>query len=77
MPGIKIHDTRRIRLMEVLLHAGTRVSCWSIRQIHDAILTSFHLTAKQYSLPQLRYDLRKLKAHGLLQRDGHRYAYRL
>ena len=26
---------------------------------------------------QLRYDLRKLKGHGLLERDGRRYAYRL
>ena len=26
---------------------------------------------------QLRYDLRKLKGHGLLQRDGARYAYQL
>ena len=30
-----------------------------------------------YRLNQLRYDLRKLKGHGLLQRDGSRYAYRL
>jgi hypothetical protein len=27
--------------------------------------------------PSLRYDLRKLKAHTLLERDGSRYAYRL
>ena len=26
---------------------------------------------------QLRYDLRKLKGHGLLERDGSRYAYQL
>jgi hypothetical protein len=26
---------------------------------------------------QLRYDLRKMKGHGLLERDGRRYAYRL
>ena len=26
---------------------------------------------------QLRYDLRKLRAHALLERDGKRYAYRL
>jgi hypothetical protein len=26
---------------------------------------------------QLRYDLRKLKGHGLIERDGSRYAYRL
>jgi hypothetical protein len=30
-----------------------------------------------YGLNQLRYDLRKLKGHGLIQRDGSRYAYRL
>jgi len=28
-------------------------------------------------LTQLRYDLRKLRAHGLLERDGRRYCYRL
>ncbi len=30
-----------------------------------------------HTLTQLRYDLRKLKAHGLLERDGKRYRYRL
>src|SRR5215813_1559434 len=47
------------------------------KQIHHTVLTSFHLSASAYGLNQLRYDLRKLKAHGLLQRDGSRYAYRL
>ena len=32
---------------------------------------------KTYRLNQLRYDLRKLKGHGLLQREPSRYAYRL
>jgi hypothetical protein len=76
-PGIKIHDTRIIRLMEVLLHGGTVVSGWTARQIHEAILTTFAIGADRYGLNQLRYDLRKLKAHGLLTRDGNRYAYRL
>ena len=76
-PGIKIHETRMIRLMEVLLHGGTTVGGWTAKQIHDAILTSFQLTAARYGLNQLRYDLRKMKAHGLLERDGKRYAYRL
>src|SRR3982074_1345507 len=35
------------------------------------------LTRAKFALDQLRYDLRKLKGHGLLQRDGSRYAYRL
>jgi hypothetical protein len=76
-PGIKIHDTRMIRLMEVLLHGGTTVGGWTAKQIHQAILTAFQLPGTRYGLNQLRYDLRKLKAHGLLQRDGKRYAYRL
>ena len=76
-PGIKIHDTRMIRLMEVLLHGGTTVGGWTAKQIHDAILTTFELPAARYGLNQLSYDLRKMKAHGLLDRDGKRYAYRL
>jgi hypothetical protein len=76
-PGIKIHDTRMIRLMEVLLHGGTTVGGWTAKQIHDALLTTFQLSATRYGLNQLRYDLRKMKAHGLIERDGKRYAYRL
>jgi hypothetical protein len=76
-PGIKLHDTRMLRLMEVLLHTGTRVLGWRTAEIHQAILSNFSLTAERYSLTQLRYDLRKMKAHGLLERDGRRYAYRL
>jgi hypothetical protein len=76
-PGIKIHDTRMIRLMETLLHGGTTVGGWRAKDIHDAVLTAFGIPADRYGLNQLRYDLRKMKAHGLLERDGKRYAYRL
>ena len=76
-PGIKIHDPRVIRLLEVLLHGGSQVGGWTAKQIHHAVLTTFHLPDTAYGLNQLRYDLRKLKAHALLQRDGSRYAYRL
>jgi hypothetical protein len=77
IPGIKLHDTRMLRLMEVLLHSATTVLGRRAADIHQAILASFGLTADSYSITQLRYDLRKLKAHGLLERDGRRYAYRL
>src|SRR5712691_10121743 len=76
-PGIKIHDTRIIRLLEVLLHGGNTVGGWTTKQIHQAVLTSFELSEKAYGLNQLRYDLRKLKAHALLERDSSHYAYRL
>lgn len=77
IPGIKIHDTRMLRLMEVLLHAGTKVLGWRTAEIHQAIVASFSLAPANYTLTQLRYDMRKMKAHGLLHRDGRRYAYRL
>src|SRR3982751_221140 len=77
VPGIKIQDTRLIRLMEVLLHSGTQIGGWRTAQIHEAILAAFDLKANHYTLTQLRYDLRKMKAHGLIERDGKRYAYRL
>jgi hypothetical protein len=74
--GIKIHDTRTIRLMEALLHAGTKVAGWRATQIHATVPTQFCLPAGRYAVNQFRYDLRKMKAHGLLERDGKRYAYR-
>jgi hypothetical protein len=77
IPGIKIHDTRMMRLMEVLLHGGPQLGGWRTAQIHAAILAAFGLTAEGYSLTQLRYDLRKMKAHGLLERIGRGYCYRL
>ena len=76
-PGIKIHETRVIRLMEVLLHGGPHVGGWTAKETHEAVLTTFGLSEKRYRLNQLRYDLRKLKGHGLLERDGTHYAYRL
>ena len=77
VPGIKIHDTRLVRLMEALLHGGTQIHGWRTAQLHHAILAAFALTATTFTLTQLRYDLRKMKAHGLIERDGTRYAYRL
>ncbi len=76
-PGIKLHDPRVIRLLEVLLHGGSHVGGWSAKQIHQTVIATFHLDDRRYGINQLRYDLRKLKGHGLLQRDGSRYAYRL
>jgi hypothetical protein len=61
----------------VLLHGGNTVGDWTAKQIHSAVLTTFQMTPRTYGLNQLRYDLRKLKGHALLERDGRRYAYRL
>ena len=77
IPGIKIQDTRMMRLMEVLLHGGSQLAGWRTAQIHDCIRAAFGVSAEPYTLTQLRYDVRKMKGHGLLERDGRRYCYRL
>ena len=61
--------------MEVLLHSARQMSGWRTGQIHQLIVTTYNL--QHFTLTQLRYDLRKLKAHGLLERQGRRYLYRL
>ena len=66
-----------MRLMEVLLHGGSQLGGWRTAQIHEAIRSAFGLSADAYSLTQLRYDLRKMRGHGLLDRDSRRYRYRL
>jgi hypothetical protein len=66
-----------MRLLEVLLHGGSQLAGWRTTAIHAAILAAFGLTVERYSLTQLRYDVRKLKAHGLVERIGRTYTYRL
>jgi hypothetical protein len=76
-PGIRIEDARMRRLLEVLLHAGTEIGGWSSREIHRKLLDRFSLSPANYDLSSLRYDLRKLKGHGLLERESKQYRYRL
>jgi hypothetical protein len=77
IPGIKIQDMRMMRLMEVLLHGGSQLAGWRTAQIYESIQAAFGLSAEAYTLTQLRYDLRKMKGHGLRERDGRQYCYRL
>lgn len=77
IPGIKIHDTRIIRLMEVLIHSGASISSWQTLYLHQTVLKTFGLQSHTYTLTQLRYDLRKMRTHGLIQRDHKHYRYRL
>src|SRR5207244_258836 len=41
MPGIKIHDTRMLRLMEIVLHGGSQLAGWRTAQMHRAVLDAF------------------------------------
>ncbi len=73
--GIKLHHTRMIRLIEVMMHAGSSLDGWTSAMIHETIVKTYAL--QDYTINQLRYDLRKMKAHELIERNGNHYCYRL
>jgi len=77
IPGLKLHDDRVIRLLESLLHPGDFVADWTTRELHTRILARHHLNDGDYRLSQLRYDLSKLRAKGLVERLGRSRRYRL
>ncbi len=77
VPGLKLEDERVIRLLEGLLHPGTFVADWTTREVHARLLARHRLTEADYRPSQLRYDLGKLRAHGLVERLGTSRRYRL
>jgi hypothetical protein len=77
VPGLKLEDDRVIRVLEGLLHPGTFVADWTSREVYARLLARHRLTEAEYRLSQLRYDLGKLRAHGLVERLGTSRRYRL
>jgi hypothetical protein len=75
--GIRLDNDRIIPLLEVLMHSSSQLNGISAAHLHKAVLDAYHLTAEQYTRNQLAYDLRKLKAHGLIQRSDNQYVYLL
>jgi len=75
--GIKLENTRLMRLLELLMQgAGGHFRKWTTSQLHAAVRDAYNVKPKDYTLTQLRYDLRKLRLHGLIERVPKTYAYR-
>ena len=77
MAGIRLENDRIIRLLEVLMHSSSHLGGQSAADIYQAVLDTHQLTPEQYTRNQLAYDLRKLRAHGLIERPDKRYVYAL
>jgi len=77
VPGLRLQDDRLIRLLDVLLHPGSFVADWTTREVLARVVTRHRLPDPSYRLSQLRYDLGKLRAHGLVERLGRTRRYRL
>ncbi len=75
--GIKLENQRLMRILEVLLYkASGQLRNWTSAKLHKTICDQFDLKPSQYSINQLRYDLRKLRVHGLIERFPKSYSYR-
>jgi hypothetical protein len=77
IPGLKLHDDRVIRLLETVLNPGGFICNWTTRELHTRVVARHQLPADDYRLSQLRYDLSKLRAKGLVERIGKTRRYRL
>ena len=77
VPGLKLHDDRVIRLLQTLLHPAGFARDWTTREVHARVLAQHSLAENDYRLSQLRYDLAKLRAKGVVERLGRTRRYRL
>lgn len=77
IPGLRLHDDRVLRLLEVLLQPAGLVADWTIADLHARVLARYRLEPDQYRPSQLRYDLWKLRAKDLVGRVGTSRRYRL
>jgi hypothetical protein len=59
------------------LHPGSFVADWTTRNVHTRLLARHRLLETDYRLGQLRYDLAKLRAKGMVERLGRSRHYRL
>ena len=75
MAGIRLENNRIIRLLELLMHTASHLGGQSAAELHQAVIQAYQLSPEQYTRNQLAYDLRKLRAHGLIKRPGNRYVY--
>ena len=76
VPGLRLQDDRVVPLLDALLHPGSSVADWTSRDVLARLLDRHRLTATDYRLSQLRYDLGKLRAHGFVERIGRTRRYR-
>jgi hypothetical protein len=77
IPGLKLQDDRVIRLLDTLIQPTGLVGDWTTRDLHTRVVARHRLAERDYRLSQVRYDLTKLRAKGLVERLGTSRRYRL
>src|SRR5919197_1816979 len=79
IPGLKLDHPRQLAVMHALVRfahiAGGGV--FTTNDLHQPAAAALDLTAEQYRLASLRYDLSKLRAKRLVEKVDHSRRYRL
>ncbi len=70
MGGLRLDQARTLAVLTALGSPHWLVSGVSNRELRPLVEQRL---GQEYTSSQMRYDLRKLTAHGLLDREGHRY----
>lgn len=78
-PGLKIDDSRLLAIMQALTRFAhlAQGDSFRTRDLHQPTAEALGQTVETYTLSQLRYDLAKLRAKGLVQKVEGTQAYRL
>jgi len=78
-PGLKIDDPRLLGLMQALTRFAhlAQGDSFRTRDLHQPTAEALGQTVETYTLSQLRYDLAKLRAKGLVEKIDGTQAYRL
>jgi hypothetical protein len=73
--GLHVYQQRINRMLEVLLHDNRSIGQWKSMDVRNKILENFEVPETEYSRNQVIYDIRKLRAHGLVEKlhRGNRY----
>jgi hypothetical protein len=79
IPGLKLDHPRQLALMRSLvrfcyLAAG---GTFTTTELHPQVLQTLEVSAADYKLGSLRYDLWKLRAKGLVEKIPHSHRYQL
>jgi hypothetical protein len=75
--GLKLEQKPILRLLAVLLPAASgHLKRWTTAQLRQTVLEPCARKPQDYTLNQIRYDWRKIRWHGLIERIPHTQAYR-
>ena len=77
IPALHIYQERINRMMEVLLHDNVSIGQFKSMELRSRIISEFEIAEATYGRNQVIYDIRKLRAHGLVEKLKGTNCYRL